>query len=219
MDIVYRINGIDIKEQCGVCVASSEGIVNLPKLKKPQSYSWADRHGEVVDLEHKYYEAREISLSCFLNAPTREEFIRRLIDFEELFTRTGTLQLMIEAVSGKPLVYQVYCPDGISVTKEWSDSLMVGTFKLKLIEPEPLKRVLRFTGGGTGAAACSIRVTTVKPINIFWGDEKSDNFITGTNLETRHTYSRQGVYYIVVAGCVEEISVFTTNAETIWNRL
>ncbi|WGU70641.1 hypothetical protein QIU18_00335 [Capnocytophaga canimorsus] len=38
------------------------------------------------------------------------------------------------------MVYEVYCKDAIEITKKWNDSTMVGTFDLKLIEPEPIKK-------------------------------------------------------------------------------
>ena len=52
--------------------------------------------------------------------------IRAIVDAQER-------RLVIDII--KPL-YEVYCKDG-AISKKWNDNLMVGTFKLKLIEPEP----------------------------------------------------------------------------------
>lgn len=43
----------------------------------------------------------------------------------------------------KPLVFEVYSSEGIDIKKTWNERSMVGTFKLKLTEPEPIKRVIK----------------------------------------------------------------------------
>ena len=43
--------------------------------------SWDDYHGEEVDLRHKYYEPREITLSCFVKAENKADFIEKNVGF------------------------------------------------------------------------------------------------------------------------------------------
>ena len=80
----------------------------------------------------------------------------KLSRFEQLFDEQGTQRLMIDVHPTKPLLYEVYCKDEISVAKKWSDELMVGTFKLKLFEPEPVKRILKHIRVGDSTKTCTI---------------------------------------------------------------
>lgn len=218
-NIEYIIDGVNIKEKFGVCVADSKGVISKPKLKTPTSVSWDNYHGEVVDLYHKFYEPREITLSCFCKADSKNDFITKVMQFEQLFDKVGTQRLMISVHPIKPLVYEVYCKDEISVIKTWSDRLMVGTFELKLTEPEPVKRVLKHIRVSDATKECEITLTSGKYVNIFWGDGESDLDVCGTDKVVKHTYKDNGDFFIIVTGCIDEISSFKTNAIVVWNKL
>lgn len=214
----YLVDGVDFKEY-GVFVSDSKGVVSRPKLKAMASVSWDNYHGEAVDLNHKFYEPREITLSCFIKADSKNDFITRVSQFAQLFDKNGTQRLVIDVHPIKPLIYEVYCRDEISVAKKWNDSLMVGTFELKLIEPEPLKRVLKHIRVSESTKTCSITLTTNKLVNIYWGDGKVDYDISGDNITITHNYITNGDFFVVVTGCIDEISKFTTNAIVVWNKL
>lgn len=214
----YTLDGIDFRE-FGVFVSDSDGILNRPKLKQPASISWDNYHGEDVDLNHKYYEPREITLSCFIKANTKNDFIMQVSRFEQQFDKRGLHRLMIDVHPIKPLVYEVYCKDEISVSKKWSDELMVGTFKLKLIEPQPMKRVLKHIRVSEATKSCTINITTPKYVNIFWGDGTVDEDISGRDVQVSHNYKENGEYFPVITGCIDEIQGFQTNAIIVWNKL
>lgn len=217
-DIAYLVDGVNFKD-FGVYVSGSDGILNRPKLKAPTSLSWDNYHGESVDLMHKFYEPREITLSCFIKAESKIDFITRLAEFERQFDKLGTQRLVIDVHPVKPLIYEVYCKDAIEVTKEWNDNLMVGTFKLKLIEPEPLKRVLKHIRVGEATKRCTVTLTSRKYVNIYWGDGEVDMDVSGENKTITHDYATNGDYFPVVTGCIDEISKFETNAIVVWNKL
>jgi hypothetical protein len=216
--VVYKLDGIDFRNY-GVFVSDSDGIINRPKLKSPASVSWDNYHGEAVDLQNKFYEPREIVLSCFIRADSKTEFINRASVFEQLFDRRGTNRLVVEANPEKPLIYEVYCKDEIAISKKWSDTALVGTFKLKLIEPEPVKRVLRFVRISEATKTCTITLTSVKYLNIYWGDGKVDWDVAGNNVMATHDYAQNGDYFVVITGCVDEITAFSTNAVVVWIKL
>ena len=217
--IEYYIDGQNIKDVYGVCVSSSKGVVNRPKLKTPTSVSWDNYHGEVVDLNHKYYEQREITLSCFIRAENKTDFVKKVSEFEQIFDKKGYQRLMISVHPVKPLVYEVYCKDEISVTKTWNDSLMVGTFDLKLVEAEPVKRVLKHTRVSNETKECAITLTSDKYVNVYWGDDTSTVDVCGTGTTKTHTYNDNGEYFVIITGCIDEITDFSTNAIVVWNRL
>lgn len=214
----YTLDGVDFREY-GVFVSDSDGILNRPKLKQLASVSWDNYHGEDVDLNHKYYEAREITLSCFIKAQTKNDFIVQMSRFEQQFDKRGLHRLVIDVHPIKPLIYEVYCKDEISVSKKWNDELMVGTFKLKLIEPQPVKRVLKHIRISEATKTCSINISTHKLVNIFWGDGSVDEDISGSNIAVSHKYKENGEYFPVITGCIDEIEAFQTNAIIVWNKL
>lgn len=216
--VTYTIDGIDFLE-FGVHVSASDGIVNRPNMKAPARLSWDNYHGESVDLAHKFYEPRQITLSCFVEADSRMDFIRRVTEFEALFDKPGSRRLVIDTHAGKPLIYEVYCKDAIEVIKEWSDNLMIGTFKLKLVEPEPVKRVLKHARNSEETKSCTITISTDKLVNIYWGDGHVDYDISGKNRTITHDYAQNGDFFPVITGCIEEITDFETNAFVIWERI
>ena len=214
----YLIDGVDFKEY-GVYVSDSKGVVSRPKLKTPASVSWDNYHGEAVDLNHKFYDPRTITLSCFIKAENKSDFITRVSRFSQLFDRQGTQRLMIDVHPIKPLVYEVYCIDEINVAKKWNDALMVGTFDLKLIEPEPVKRVLKHIRVNDSTKTCTITITTTKLVNIYWGDGHSDFDVYGENLTIQHDYTDNGDFFVIITGCIDEISSFSTNSIIVWSKL
>ncbi|GAE14590.1 hypothetical protein JCM6292_749 [Bacteroides pyogenes JCM 6292] len=214
----YLLDGVDFKEY-GVYVSGSDGIMNRPKMKAPATLSWDNYHGESVDLAHKFYESREITLSCFVKAESKIDFIKKVTTFEQQFDKVGTNRLVIDVHPVKPLIYEVYCKDAIEIQKEWSDELMVGTFKLKLIEPEPVKRVLKHIRVNESTKTCTITLTSSKYVNIYWGDGSVDYDISGDSVTVKHYYDVNGDYFPVVTGCIDEISSFDTNAIIVWERI
>jgi len=219
--VTYTIDGIDFKD-FGVFVSDSDGIIDRPKMKSPRTESWDNYHGEVVDMSHNFVEPRTITLSCFIKANNKYDFLDKLFQFENKFAVTGLRRLMI-VVGAKPLVYNVYCPDAIAISKKWNDGLMVGTFKLKLTEPEPVKRVLKhYVSDNAGSNICTIVAKSAKYLNIYWGDGTTSFDVCGDSANSQtitHTYAAVGEYYPVITGCIDEISVFTTSSIILWDKL
>ena len=132
--ITYRINGTDFRDY-GVYVSKSDGLFDRPKIKEISSIDWDTIPGEDIDLSRAYVSAREITLSCFVKATSKEQFIGRMCGFMNLFDTRRIGQLDID-VNGTKLQFSVYCRDAVTVEKTWNDRMMIGTFKLKLTEPE-----------------------------------------------------------------------------------
>lgn len=217
----YSLNGINFRE-LEVRVESSSGVLDLPKLKQPLSVEWPDYHGKAVDLTAKRYEEREITLNCWMKASGKLDFVERLNRLYAILHEDGTARLEIAIHPTKPLVYEVYAPDGIAPAKRWHDDKMIGTFTLKFKEPDPVKRVVRHQVTGHASNYLTVGFKSDKAVNIYWGDgtvsEDLYGDYTGDNTLS-HTYTKNGVYYAVVAGVIEEVSDFTTNGIIVWNKL
>ena len=173
-------------------------------------------HGIVVDKSRPRYKERTITLESFIEASGRAAFVEWANLFISQFDKAGDRRLKVEYDGEtRPLIFQVDRNDALDVDKTWDDELMVGTFQLKLRECEPVKRVLRFIGSGTA----SIKITTTKMVNIYWGDDTYDYDVSGTDKTITHTYSASGTYDIVITGVIEDIKAFDTNCIVIWNKL
>lgn len=214
-DVEYYVDGKNFKD-FGVYVSKSSGLVGGLAKKEALSVDYDTYHGVVVDKARPRYKERTITLECFIEASGKAAFVEWANMFISQFDKAGDRRLKVEyAGETRPLVFQVDRNDATDIEKVWNDELMVGTFQLKLRECEPVKRVLRFIGSGTA----SIKVTTAKMINIYWGDDTYDYDISGTDKTITHTYSASGTYDIVITGVIEDITAFDTNCIVIWNKL
>lgn len=232
-DVEYYVDGVNFK-QFGVEVSKADGLLDALARKDPLRVDWDSEHGEVVDLSRPHWQRREISLECFIVASDNYAFVRAVNKFLAAFEKAGTQRLTCEyAGSVKPLVYDVYRNDTVEIDKTWNDAVMVGTFTLNLIEPKPVKRVLKAILEANSYA--TITLTTTKMLSVSWGENdasceystdgvtwsvrsKSTN-LQGTPLYLRHKYTKAGEYNIVIHGAIEEISGFSTNCIVVWNKL
>ncbi len=220
-DVEYYINGRNFKE-FGVQVSDSKGIVGQLEKKEGLSVDWEDYHGKVRDKSRPRYKERTITLECFIEGVSRGEFYDRASEFMAQFDGSGTQRLKVEYDgAAKPLVYEVYQQKAVDVTKTWGQhnrSLMVGTFKLELVEDEPVKRVLRCIAA-EAETDVTVGFSSNKLLNIYWGDGTMTSNLSGTEQTITHTYTDAGEYDIIITGVIEDITDFTTDAIVIWNKL
>lgn len=220
-DVEYFIDGHNFKDY-GVFVSKSKGIVGQLERKEGLSVDWSNYHGIARDKKRKRYKERTISLDCFIEASSRSAYVERVYDFFKLFEADGNHRLKIEYDGKtKPLVYEVELHDAVDPEKKWgqySNDLMVGTFTLKLVEDEPVKRVLRHIGT-TANSVASISFSSYKMLNIYWGDGSHTYNASGLNQTLEHTYSEPGEYDIIIAGVIEDITDFSTNDILVWETL
>jgi hypothetical protein len=221
MKVNYYINGVHF-DTYGVKVSASRGLLNSLKMREPVKVTWPDHHGEVMDLATPRYESREITLECYIKAATSTAFILAVQSFLAAFQATGLQRLMIDVNDGeetrKALVYEIYLGDEAEISKKWNATLMIGTFNLKLREPEPVKRVYKFVAA-TGAMTVTMTITTPDPVNIYWGDGAHVYDIITSSGQQSHIYTAEGTFYIVITGVIENITGVTTTATLVWTRL
>lgn len=216
----YYLDGLNLKEDLGVRVSSSDGVVDGLKMKDPFTVNFDDENGEFIDLVDPRFEPREISLDCWIKADGKSDFVNKITDVEALFRKGGTRRLMIVTNPTKPLVYEVYAPSGIAVDKRWRDDIMVGTFTLNLREPEPVKRVLKHIVVNEASRTCEITLSSDRFFNIYWGDGSADYDIGGGNdRKVTHVYAGNGDYYPIITGVIGDITDFSTNAIIVWSEL
>lgn len=163
-EVRYSVNGKYFRDW-NVYVSDSEGLFDALKRKKVNSYQWAEYHGQSVDLSSPKYEAREITLKCFV---VGDNWVAMKANFDALiseFQKSGTQRLLIEPFGLKPLPYEVYMEDSSELQKTFREGKMAGVFSLKLIEPNPIKKVFKNTSD-----VFSLAFKSEYDAEIFWGD-------------------------------------------------
>ena len=220
-DVEYYVDGQNFKDY-GVYVSASDGLVGRLAQKEGLSVEYDNYHGIVRDRKRKRFKERSITLNCFIEASSRSAFVEWQSRFFALFDGDHTRRLKVEYDGkAKPLVYEVDINDEVNVSKKWgsyNNELMVGTFQLKLVEDEPVKKVLRHISGSNNSKA-TITVSTYKYLNIYWGDGTHTFNVAGNDTTVEHTYALPGEYDIIVTGVIEDIEKFETNAITVWELL
>lgn len=243
-DVEYYINGKNFKE-FGVEVSKTPDLLDWLKRKEPTEIDWPDYHGKVIDLNNPRYEAREITLECFITATNNMNFVMWLRRFMEEFQfKSGTQRLTcIYSSAARPLVYDIYLDDSVGIDKTWNSVLMVGTFELHLVEPSPVKKVLRHISQDADSYAV-FRLTTSLKVQVTWGDHNATESVakacetstdgvnwttpdrsnpsvnlSGNGLWVRHKYPMPGEYDIVIHGVIERVTNFQTDEIIVYDML
>ena len=210
----YSLDGVSFRDY-DVYVSDSNGLLDRPKMKAATNTSWADEHGTYVDLEAPRLEARDITLKCFCHAESKLEFSMKVNSFLHQFDKKGLRRLQVDIEETHPLVFDVYLPNVVAVDKRWNDGTMVGTFSMKLTEPRPMKKVIRFDASGSSSMIMLTFKQREKDYNhlytITWGDGNTYEF-SNAEETVAHSYYGKQVYYAIVAGDIDNIT--STEEET-----
>ena len=137
MKVSYQYNGTPF-EAYGVYVSNGGGFLGAPTRKTPKTYEYPDHNGYLPDLEVPVYEARTISLDCFIVTDSAAGLITQYTAFTKaLLGVTQTVPLTVSIDGGQVYTGQVYTSAISDLVKTFVDGRNVGTFKVTIIEPEP----------------------------------------------------------------------------------
>lgn len=167
-EVRYSVNGKYFKD-FGMYISDSDGLFDGLKRKKINTYDWAEYNGSAPDLSNPKFEAREITLKGFV---VGDNWLQMKSNFDSIITefqKAGTQRLLIEPLGLKALPFEVYLEDATPLNKTFKDRKMVGTFTLKLIEPNPIKKVLYLTGD-----ALNLSYNSPNETEIFYGNGLKD---------------------------------------------
>lgn len=199
MALIWYINRKNIATEYCCYVEGSSGLLDMPKAKTLLSADINDFHGESVNADGIRYQPRDIVLSCFCIGTSIDDFNNKINALKVTLTADDPIQLTITGMSSE-LSYMVICQDGFLVEKQWKASGMtIGTFQLKLREPCPIKRILKYVGGG--AMGITIPLGDVSG-RIYWGDGEYSSYGDLDNGYIVHNYAQVGTYYIVITGYI-----------------
>ena len=184
-EVKYSINGKYFKDY-GIYVSSSLGLLDALKRKPIKTYDWQEYHGESLDLSNPKFEAREIVLNCFVKGDNYQQMFdnfRNIVLSE--FQKSGTQRLLVEPFGYKALPYEVYMIDEVKIAKEFSESTSIGVFSIKLIEPNPIKKVLYLTENTLNLSYNSSKETEIFFVNGEKTTAKGNVSLSGKTLANR----------------------------------
>lgn len=145
-EVRYSLNGKYFRD-FGVYVSDSKGIADALKRKPVNKYDWAEYHGISVDLEKPKFQERQIELKCFIKGNNWQDLFDKFNSMiRDEFAKGGTQRLLIEPLGFKALPYEVFLMDDVNLDKTFKDGEMIATFSIKMVEPNPIKKVLYLTG-------------------------------------------------------------------------
>lgn len=180
-EVRYSVNGKYFKD-FGMYISDSDGLFDGLKRKKINTYDWAEYNGSAPDLSNPKFEPREITLKGFV---VGDNWLLMKSNFDSILTefqKSGTQRLLIEPLGLKALPFEVYLEDSTPLNKSFKDRKMVGTFTLKLTEPNPIKKVLYFTGNTLNLSYTSPKETEISYGNGLKDVVKTNASISGKNL-------------------------------------
>lgn len=164
MELKWAINGRYFSE-FGVHVSESKGLLDKLKPKERSSYNWAEYHGSQISLDAPKYESRQIELSCWLKAENVDELTENFNTFLQVFDRAYTQRFSLEPFDKKPYAFEVVLNNNVELQKELRNETMFGSFTLILLEPNPIKKILR-----TSLDKFSLSYKIDSETEIFFGD-------------------------------------------------
>ena len=140
--INWSINGKNF-ESFGIKVAASRGLGDDLKQKERQSYNWPGRNGKQYNLNSvPKYEERVIELDCYIVGDNWDVMVNKFNSFSSEFAKMGTQRFIVEIFSYKPRVYDILLSDKTVLSEVKQEGQSFGTFTVKFIEPEPIKKIL-----------------------------------------------------------------------------
>lgn len=143
-EVLYNINGKYFKD-FGVYVSESNGLMDKPTPKPRKSYDWAEYHGKAVDLSKPKYDEREIELQGWVEGEDWADMKQNFDNLMAEFDKEGLARLVIEYLDNA-LVYDVYLDSNVELKKDFRKGKMIGVFKVKIKEPQPIKKVFKLLG-------------------------------------------------------------------------
>lgn len=212
-EVRYSVNGKYFKD-FGTYISSSEGLFDALKRKPVNTYDWAEYHGSSPDLSNPKFEQREITLKGFVTGANWEIMKSNFDSIISEFHKAGTQRLLIEPFGLKPLPYEVCMIDEVKLQKEFKNGQMVGTFTLKLIEPNPIKKVLYLTGDALNLAYNSSTETEIFYGNGLKETAKGNVSLSNKTLANRFVseYAFEGRNFLKNSDFKENINFWAPNS-------
>ena len=179
----YTFDSADFYTRYGMVVQEVKGHQGFPKRKTPSEYSWDDEDGSqpFVTEDDISFEARDITLKCYLKASTEDQFHTRLSAIRSAISATGLHDLTVKY---NPNTYRVMYTAGsvLEMLGKWTSTTNIGTFYLPFREPYPTYSAVwkglagRWTFASADEVVGSNLITAVSTNSTFSANTPSTNY-------------------------------------------
>jgi len=197
-EVKVSLNGKNFKDY-EVRVSEYNNLVGLLERKDVTTYDWAEYHGVSVNLRKPKFKERELELKCFIRGNNWETLFGNFKEFViGEFSKSGTQRLHIKPFEAKTPAYEVYIKNEVIPEKVFRDGEMFATFSLKLIEPNPIKTVLK-----TSLDKFKLSYESTTETEIFFGDGTKQTARGNVNFTKNYespSYESSGINLISVSG-------------------
>lgn len=143
--IDYSLNGKKFRDY-GIFISGGfRSLFSGLKLRDNTSYVWKNYHGIQSDpYEKPMFAPREITLTGWVEGESWIQMKDRFDTIISEFHKTGTQRLICEAYGEKTIVCDVKLKDGVpDLEGKTKDGKNIGVFTLKMVEENPIKKILR----------------------------------------------------------------------------
>ncbi len=161
--IDYSLNGKQFRQNKIFISGGFRTLFSELKLRETKGYTWKNMNGIKTDPSEKpVFEPREITLSGWVEGDSweqmKENFNAVMIDL----TKAGTQRLICDAYGKKTIVCDVKLKDGFPLLEgKTKDGKNIGVFTLKLVEENPIKKILYTESSNLQLSFLSPKMVTV----------------------------------------------------------
>ncbi|MDE5530430.1 hypothetical protein KRE43_12865 [Elizabethkingia meningoseptica] len=161
--IDYSLNGKQFRQNKIFISGGFRTLFSELKLRETKGYTWKNMNGIKTDPSEKpVFEPREITLSGWVEGDSwkqmKENFNAVMIDL----TKAGTQRLICDAYGKKTIVCDVKLKDGFPLLEgKTIDGKNIGVFTLKLVEENPIKKILYTESSNLQLSFLSPKMVTV----------------------------------------------------------
>ncbi len=135
----HYIDGVDLWTTLGITIekGSYNDLIKLPARKETIEHNWKDEDGLDKDLSRTFYEAREITLNCFIKATSDTEFWTNWQNFLALLGQPGVRRLSVTELGREFYVFYKQSPTFDKITRYKDSTKIASKFVLSLVEQRP----------------------------------------------------------------------------------
>lgn len=146
---LFLVNGADVWTEYGVFLTEEKrggrdnlkAILAASKTKQHTAVDIRERNGEKYSDELQITnEARDVTLTFALYAPTKEEWLKNYMNFIAFLKsgNKGWLSFYFPQLEITMRVHYLECSGFTPLTYLWRAGVQAGRFKVKFREPEPI---------------------------------------------------------------------------------
>lgn len=212
--VEYYLNSFHFRDN-GIYISESDGLLGSLKPKKIETQEWAEYHGEVLTPNYKpKFEPREIELSGWVEGENWLQMKRRFDRVMSEFRKQGKQRLVVNPFGMQPLVYDVVLTNEIDLDKSFRKGFMIGKFKIKLKDLNPIKKVVRVIGNDIHVQFNSLEFVEMKLNNqtIYKRGNVNQSF-TIPESEMWLDENNETNNFLTISGDIDSITNFVTNGE------